>query len=329
MAPPYSYLLRRCPPGVARVVIVHNALPHESVPFAAPITRSVLSQADLLVAHAAEQVDELRSIGLERSLILPAFHPRFSAADLSALPEAAAVASERDRQGNPEISLLAFGAIRPYKGIDLALDALALLDRSVRVRLTVAGVFWDGGASLREQVSRLGLEDRVELRDGFVSNEEAALMFTAADASLLPYRSATQSGVVQLSFAYRTPVIATAVGGLPEAIDDGVDGLLVPPEDPAALAAAVQRLPQVQGRLAQGIERTTAQSSFARYAELVSDVLDALPSRRRRPSRPLFAVRSVQSRPLPRTGSDDAGVPLAAAPAHPQRQPVAGHRRAA
>ena len=70
---------------------------------------------------------------------------------------ARAVAAERARQGDPDLALLAFGAVRPYKGTDLALDALALVDPALRVRLTVAGRFWKGGDALREQARRLGL----------------------------------------------------------------------------------------------------------------------------------------------------------------------------
>src|SRR5205814_1423002 len=81
-------------------------------------------------------------------------------------------------------------------------EALALVDPKLRVRLTVAGRFWEGGSELRRQAERLGLNGRLELRDGFVPNQETAVLFAAADASLLPYRSASQSGVVQLSFAY-------------------------------------------------------------------------------------------------------------------------------
>jgi glycosyltransferase involved in cell wall biosynthesis len=122
-------------------------------------------------------------------------------------------------------------------------------------------------------VDELGLQDRVELRDGFVSNEEAALLFSAADAAVLPYRSATQSGVVQLAFAYGTPVIATAVGGLPEAVSDGVDGLLCPPDDPQALAAAISRLPQLRATLTAGVRASAYEHSFQRYSELLEEAL--------------------------------------------------------
>ncbi|MGA2928481.1 MAG: glycosyltransferase, partial [Solirubrobacteraceae bacterium] len=285
MAPPYRYLLRHAPASARRIVICHNVEPHEPVPLGPTLTRAVLRHADVIVIHASQQREELARLGVGDRAVVDAFHPRFVAADLSALPTPEQVAAERARQGNPALSLLAFGAIRPYKGIDLALEAIARLPRTLHVRLTIAGVCWDGGRELRAAIAALGIDDRVELRDRFVSNEDAALLFSAADASLLPYRSATQSGVVQLSFAYGVPVVATAVGGLVDAIADGVDGILCPPDDVAALVAAVGRIPEEGSRLAAGVRHAGEQSSFRRYGELICDALEALPSslpRRRR-----------------------------------------------
>jgi glycosyltransferase involved in cell wall biosynthesis len=276
MAPPYRYLLRNAPAGVARVVICHNVQPHEPVPFGELLTRRTLQHADLLIVHASHQVDELTALGITGRPVLQAFHPRFAAADLCALPTVEQVARERARQGNPGLALLAFGAIRPYKGIDLALEALARVRPDLRPRLTVAGVFWDGGAELSRRVRALGIADQVELRDGFVSNEEAALLFCASDASLLPYHSATQSGVVQLSFAYGVPVIATAVGGLGEAVRHGEDGLLCPPNDVPALVAAIERMASCGPALAANVRQAGEDRSFRRYAELVHGALHDL-----------------------------------------------------
>ena len=270
--PQYAYLLANAPEDVTRVVICHNVLPHERVPLSRACARSVLGRADVIVAHSGPMRDELAELGVDAQVV-DAFHPRFTARDLAALPSPAAIAAERARQGHPDLSLLAFGAVRPYKGFDIAVRALAELDRDLNVRLTIAGVFWDGGAELRRLVAELGLQDRVELRDGFVSNDEAALLFSAADATVLPYRSATQSGVVQLAFAYGTPVLATNVGGLPEAVRDGIDGLLCPPEDPQAFAALLTRLHSAPGALSTGVQASSAGHSFARYAQVLEEAL--------------------------------------------------------
>jgi glycosyltransferase involved in cell wall biosynthesis len=207
--------------------------------------------------------------------VLEAFIPPFDPVELGPLPTEDERAAERDRQGNPELLLLTFGAIRPYKGVDIALDALNLVDRDLHVRLVVAGRAWGDAVALREQVERLGLSERVEIRDRFIPNDEAALLFSSADASLLPYRSATQSAVVPLSFTYGCPVIATRVGGLPAAVADGVDGILCEP-DPAKLARAIERMASERATLADGVRAGAGGKTFRRYGELIDEAVLAL-----------------------------------------------------
>jgi glycosyltransferase involved in cell wall biosynthesis len=266
MAPPYRWLLRHAPRSARRVVICHNVLPHEGMRGARALTRATLRHADLLVTHAPQQRAELAELGLGGRPLLELFHPRFVVEDLAPQPDPRAVRLERARFGNPSLLLLCFGAVRPYKGVDVALAALAMVDPALRAVLVVAGRFWEGRARYRALANELGLGGRVELRDGYVSDHDAAVLLTAADAVLLPYRSATQSGVAQLAFAYGRPVVATAVGGLSTAVEHGRTGLLVEPGNAFALARAIERLASDRDRLARGVVAAGAQTSFDRYA---------------------------------------------------------------
>jgi glycosyltransferase involved in cell wall biosynthesis len=135
--------------------------------------------------------------------------------------------------------LIFFGFVRPYKGLDILLDALPLVRQTVR--LLIVGEFWEDEARYRQQIEHLNLQDQVTIVNEYVPDEQLAAYVTAADAAVLPYRSATQSAVIQLAFGQGTPVITTDVGGLAEAVKDGCTGLVVPPEDPQALAAAIDR----------------------------------------------------------------------------------------
>jgi len=270
---PYRFLLRHPPAGVRRVVICHNVETHERVPAGRALTRAALRHADVLVTHAPQQRDELARLGLGGIPVVEAFHPWFAAEDLAVLPPPAKIRAERARLGDPDLVLCCFGAVRPYKGVDIGIEALARVDPALSVRLVVAGRFWEGRAELEAQIQRLGLEHRVELRDRYVSNEEAALLFESSDAALLPYRSASQSGVAALAFAHGRPVIATRVGGLPAAVNDGEDGLLCAAEDPDDLARAIERMAVERNTLAEGVRRRQGERSFARYAEILEGAL--------------------------------------------------------
>jgi len=277
VTPPYRYLLRHLPKSTTRVVICHNVVPHEAMTGARWATQTVLRNADLLVTHAPQQRQELAGLGLSSTSVLEAFHPRFEPADFGAPPSEGARAEERSRHGDPDLLLLTFGAIRPYKGVDLALEALARVDPELRVRLVVAGRSWGLADDLRAQAKRLGLNGRFELRERFVSGEEAALLFTAADASLLPYRSATQSGVAQLSFAYGRPVLASHVGGLPAAVEHGVNGLLCEPSVDA-LVEGIEEMARRHEELGAGVRASAGKTSFGRYCELLDDAVSRMRS---------------------------------------------------
>jgi glycosyltransferase involved in cell wall biosynthesis len=272
---PYQWLLEHTK-GMRRVVVCHNVLPHEHVPGARWLTRATLRRADLLVTHAPQQIDELQQLGLGSIPVLPAFHPRFVAEDLAPSPTVDSITAERRRLGDPPLLLVFFGAVRPYKGLDLALEALSLVDPALDTKLVIAGRFWERRDSYDRLIARLGVSGRVDIRDRYVSNEEAALLFTAADGAVLPYRSATQSGVAQLAFAYGTPVVATRVGGLPSAIEHGRTGLLCPPEDPSAFARAIELLAVERARLAAGVASSTGERSFSCYASLLDAALQEL-----------------------------------------------------
>lgn len=271
-APPYIGIMRQTR-DLARVVICHNVTLHEPVRFGDTLTRQTLGRADLLVVHSREQVAELEDLGLGTVPRLQAFHPRMRAAHLAPLPDDEAVAAEVGRQGSG-LRLLCFGAVRPYKGVDLLLEAIARRP-DLDLHVVVAGKFWHGPDELSGLVRRLGIGNRVELRDGYVSARETAVLMRAADAVVLPYRSASQSGVVQLAFAYQRPVIATRVGGLPEAVSHDVDGLLCDPS-PSGLADALGQMADAHHRLEAGVEVLPYRDSAERYTHLIESALEDL-----------------------------------------------------
>lgn len=146
---------------------------------------------------------------------------------------------------------LAFGGIRKDKGLDVALQALSLVDNWV---LVVAGESYGHSAYVRLAES-LGVERRVCWHVGFVPDELVSLYFTAADIVALPYKPSfeSQSGVLFQAYRHHKPVVATNVGGLGEAVHDDRSGIVVPPDDPQAFAegmiAALRIAPHIEWSL--------------------------------------------------------------------------------
>jgi glycosyltransferase involved in cell wall biosynthesis len=124
--------------------------------------------------------------------------------------------------------ILFFGFIREYKGLDLLLDAFA--DERLRkfpVKLIVAGEFYENPAPYMQQIIRLGLDDKIELRTKFIPDNEVRNYFSVADIVAQPYRSATQSGVSQIAYHFEKPMLVTNVGGLAEIVPNGKVGYVV------------------------------------------------------------------------------------------------------
>ena len=147
----------------------------------------------------------------------------------------------------PPYRLLAVGRFVRKKGFDQLLHAAKLLaDAGIDFRLTIAG---DGmlRLPLKWLAARLRIAGRVHFA-GFVPHDAVASLFLDSDIFIMPCviaPSGDRDGlptVILEALSYRLPVIATAVSGIPELIEDGVTGLLVPDRDPAAIAAAVRRL---------------------------------------------------------------------------------------
>jgi glycosyltransferase involved in cell wall biosynthesis len=137
--------------------------------------------------------------------------------------------------------LLFFGFVRRYKGLRYLIQALAEVRKEIPARLLVVGEFWEEERTYRDLVRQLGLEEAVIFQNTYVPNEEITRYFSASDVVVMPYLEATQSAVAQLAIGFEKPMIATSVGGMAEAIQDGQTGLIIPPANPSELASAILR----------------------------------------------------------------------------------------
>lgn len=263
-APLYSYMTRRLrAAGIPVVFVSHNVVEHETAAWKRAATRGVLSRGSAHVVHTSADAENLsRMLPGARCVMHPL--PVFDTFP----PALGSLAREHD------LELLFFGFVRPYKGLDVLLEAMALTDPDIDVRLSVVGEFWHGSGDTREQITRLGLEERVEIVEGYVSDAAAAEYFDRADAVVLPYRSATGSAVVAVAYHYDKPVIATDVGGFPDVVVEGTTGFLVPAESPAGLARAIERVHRAD-RAAMAREISRFKSERLSWSGFAAAVLDA------------------------------------------------------
>ena len=174
-------------------------------------------------------------------------------------------------------TILFFGRISPYKGLEDLFDAIPIVCGEIPdAKFIIAGRPIPGYSIPPPP----DLPGNIELIPDYISNTHMAELFRKANLVVCPYRDATQSAVVLTAYAFRKPVVATDVGGLPEYVDNGETGELVPPRNPRMLANGIVKIlrqlsdePQAREKYCQAINnKCNAELAWGRIAEKTIDI---------------------------------------------------------
>jgi D-inositol-3-phosphate glycosyltransferase len=266
--------------GTRVVLVCDNLLPHEKRPFDRELTAWMLRNSDgyLVMSESVERDLAALKPGAPFRRVP---HPLYAQFDRGRFTrETARARLGLDPSGEV---VLFFGYVRRYKGLDTLLEAWPAVRARRPATLVVAGDFYEDPAPYRALVVAAGApaeggSDVVRLREGYQSDEDVEALFRAADVVVLPYRSATQSGVTHVAYALGVPVITTDVGGLAETVRPGETGLVVPPADPAALAEAIVRYfaEDLGPGMRAGVRALQAAHSWDALADRTVELVDTL-----------------------------------------------------
>jgi glycosyltransferase involved in cell wall biosynthesis len=235
-APHLGWLSRKLSRKIPVLFLCHNVLPHEVRRPDPELVRWALRPGRGFITHSEEDRRRLLDF-FPAANVRRCEHPLYSSDELN-LPTRA---EARRILGVSGRMLLFFGFVRPYKGVDTAIEALSLLGDAYRdIMLWIAGEFWEDVRCYHQQIERLKLQDRVRIESGYLPESELLLRLSACDGVVLPYRSATGSGALATAFAARRPVIATRCGCFREMVTPDVSGLLCEPGDAGSLACAIE-----------------------------------------------------------------------------------------
>ncbi len=255
------------------VYLCHNVLPHESFPFSKALTKMVLKRGKHFIVHAKQEKKILEELVKDADVRVNP-HPTYDAFQMSGIKGGEA----RQRLGlrQEQKVLLFFGFVREYKGLKHLLRAMpAIRDALQDVTLLIAGDFGEDKEDYLHLITELGIGDLVRVKEGYIPDQEVEVYFSAADLVVLPYESATQSGIAQIAFGFEKPVVVTNTGGLPDVVEDSVTGYVVEPCKPDALAAAVIDFYEKNRALemTENIRNHAEYFSWARMEEKISEFL--------------------------------------------------------
>ncbi len=215
--------------------ILDNVIPHEKRLFDISLIKYYLRWQDGFIVMSEQVLDDLHQfVPNAKYEFFP--HPIYSHFQPNIpLQEA------REKLNIPPNKkvLLFFGFIRDYKGLDILLNALKLLPQDYH--LIIAGEVYGNFNKYQEIIDRLQLQSSITLLNHYITDDEVPGIFSASDVCVLPYRSATQSGIIGVAYQYNLPVIATNVGGLQEMITPYNTGLMVEKIDPTELAKTIEQ----------------------------------------------------------------------------------------
>ena len=217
--------------GGPRILTAHDVLPREPRPGQLAAQRALYERMDAVVVHSEHGRGRLvGELGIDPALVHVIAHGAFT--HLPALADPRPLPPELAAVEGPVV--LFFGLLRPYKGLDVLLEAWRGIGGA---ELWIAGA--PRGVGLA--ALRAAAPANVRFVPRFISDPEIPALFDRADLVVLPYREIDQSGVLFTALAFGTPILASAVGGFPEVAAHGA-AELVPPGDPAALHTALKAL---------------------------------------------------------------------------------------
>jgi len=266
--------LRRCT-GARIVFVCHNLLPHERRPGDLLLAGFALRPGHVFLTMSRTVEDDLRA-RVPAASCVRIHHPAW---DSFGLPvpkeEARRLLGIRHRN-----VILFFGLVRAYKGLHVLLRAMSEADPKLDLLLLVAGEFYEDRTRYEQAIDAAGLRGSVRLDSFYVPSDRVRLYFSAADAVVVPYLRATQSGIAQIAYNFLRPVIASDVEGISEVVVPRITGYLVPAGDAPALAAAIRQF-YADGsveRFSEDIRIETQKHSWQAVARAIVEATSGLDS---------------------------------------------------
>lgn len=233
-APSLGYVARHMTEKTKVISILDNVIPHEQRFFDKPFTKYFLGSSDAFIVLSDAVGKDLLDLKPHAKFISTP-HPLYNhfgeKCDRDKACEKLGLSIDKK-------TILFFGLIREYKGLDILLEAFSLLDDSYE--LVVAGEPYGSFDKYSKLIESSPNRERIKLFTRYIADNEVPLFFSAAHVCVLPYRSATQSGISAISYHFGLPMITTNVGGLKEAIEIPGTGVVVERADPALISEAVE-----------------------------------------------------------------------------------------
>jgi glycosyltransferase involved in cell wall biosynthesis len=245
------------------ITVLDNVIPHERKFYDNVLTKYFLKKNDGFIAMSDAVMNDLYLLKPNAPCIRMD-HPLY---DHFGEPVDRTRACEELNIDPTKKNLLFFGFIRDYKGLDLLIDAFNKLDNSYN--LIIAGECYGSFDKYTQMINNSPLKENIHVFTDYIPDNKVPHFFGAADVCILPYKSATQSGITSIAYHFGVPIIATDVGGLKESITHESTGLIVPEPSSTLIAEAIKSYfnKQLQTRMKHDLIQLKERLSWSKFAE--------------------------------------------------------------
>lgn len=264
-APSFGCVARHA--GCKVLVIADNVVPHETHFFDKPLTLWFLKAVDGIITLSDAVAADLHRWKPEaRCTVIP--HPVYTHFGEKLQREDAerALGIKSGRK-----NLLFFGLIRKYKGLDILLEAFGSLPEDFQ--LLIAGEPYGDFSEYAKAIESCPNKERIFLFNKYISDSDVPLFFSAADVVVLPYRSATQSGVAAVSDHFEVPMIVTDTGSLRATVEGRGTGLVVDNAEPGCVREGILRFFGTSGFKESCIENIRTEKRKLSWSEFCKGLI--------------------------------------------------------
>ncbi len=258
--------------GVPVIYIVANMKPHEAKPGDTALNKYLVKRSDAFVVMAEEVKNDLLELKPDAEYF---YHPHPNYEHFGERIPQKEARNKLEIPQNKKV-ILFFGLVRKYKGLDVLIRAMKYTPDDYF--LLIAGEIYGKSEEYEQLINDNMPAERVQLNNRYINDDEVPAFFSAADVCALPYRSATQSGIIGIAYHFGVPVITTDVGGLKEVVEPYGTGIVLPkPEEKLLHDALISFFNEnMQQKCAANVDNFKRNYTWQSYAEGLMELYEKI-----------------------------------------------------
>ena len=270
-APAFASIAKKIKKTCKSKIIVNcnNIVPHEPRKIDSILTRNFFKHCDSFIVMSETVEKDLLDIN-SQSIYKKTPHPIYDLFGKSISKEKA----RKYLKIGDEKLILNFGLVRKYKGLDILIQSAKILKKQLnQFKIMVVGECYDNQSEYIQMAKENNVEDVIDFTFEFIPNENVKYFFCASDLVVLPYRTATQSGIIPIAYHFNMPVVASNVGGLPENIQNNKTGIICEPSPESIANGIIKYFDSDLFIYKENIEQYKKQYTWKTFAKKIMELV--------------------------------------------------------